>query len=138
MRETGCIIGFDYGGRRIGVAVGERVTRTAQPLTTLVSRNGKPDWMAIQRLLEEWRPQRLVVGLPLHLDGEEQPMTEHARRFGRQLQGRFGLPVSYADERLSSIEAAQLLARGAHDKGVVDKVAAQLILQSWLEKDPER
>ena len=135
MPENGCILGFDYGERRIGVAVGEHLTRTARPLTTLTSRDGKPDWTAIHHLLEEWHPARLVVGLPLHLDGKEQSMTDRARRFGNQLHGRFGLPVSYADERLSSAEATRLLASKGRNKAAIDKVAAQLILQSWLEQE---
>ncbi len=135
MPENGCILGFDYGERRIGVAVGEHLTRTARPLTTLTSRDGKPDWTAIHHLLEEWHPARLVVGLPLHLDGKEQSMTDRARRFGNQLHGRFGLPVSYADERLTSAEATRLLAGKDHNKAAIDKVAAQLILQSWLEQE---
>ena len=135
MPENGCILGFDYGERRIGVAVGEHLTRTARPLTTLTSRDGKPDWTAIHRLLEEWHPARLVVGLPLHLDGKEQSMTDRARRFGNQLHGRFGLPVSYADERLTSAEATRLLAGKGRNKAAIDKVAAQLILQSWLEQE---
>lgn len=135
MPENGCILGFDYGERRIGVAVGEHLTRTARPLTTLTSRDGKPDWTAIHHLLEEWHPARLVVGLPLHLDGKEQSMTDRARRFGNQLHGRFGLPVSYADERLTSAEATRLLAGKGRNKAAIDKVAAQLILQSWLEQE---
>ncbi len=135
MPENGCILGFDYGERRIGVAVGEHLTRTARPLTTLTSRDGKPDWTAIHHLLEEWHPARLVVGLPLHLDGKEQSMTDRARRFGNQLQGRFGLPVSYADERLTSAEATRLLTGRGRNKAAIDKVAAQLILQSWLEQE---
>ncbi|HHL45684.1 MAG TPA: Holliday junction resolvase RuvX [Gammaproteobacteria bacterium] len=139
MPETGCILGFDYGQRRIGIAVGQTLTRTAQALTTLQSRDGKPDWKAIQQLLEEWRPVRLIVGLPLHLDGEEQEITHAARRFANQLHGRFGLPVSHADERLSSVEAEQILTEtqgaGRYDKQAIDKLAAQLILQGWLEQN---
>ncbi len=135
MPENGCILGFDYGERRIGVAVGEHLTRTARPLTTLTSRDGKPDWTTIHHLLEEWHPARLVVGLPLHLDGKEQSMTDRARRFGNQLHGRFGLPVSYADERLTSLEATRLLAGKGRNKAAIDEVAAQLILQSWLEQE---
>ncbi len=136
MRDTGHILGFDYGERRIGIAVGENQTRTVHPLTTLPCRNGKPDWAAIRGLLEEWQPVRLIVGLPLHMDGKEQPMTKRAKRFGNQLQGRFGLPVSYADERLTSVEATQLLGpQGARDATATDKVAAQLILQGWLEQE---
>ncbi len=113
------------------------MTRTARALTTLKSHRGKPDWQTIHRLLEEWRPVRLVVGLPLHMDGKEQESTVAARRFANQLCGRFGLPVSYADERLSSMEAEQILAEAqghrGYDKKKVDQLAAQLILQSWLE-----
>ncbi len=136
MPDGGRVLGFDYGERRIGVAVGETGTRLAQPLTTLATRSGRPDWAAIERLLEEWRPAALVVGLPLHLDGKEQPMTHRAKRFGRQLQGRFGLPVNYADERLTSVEASLLLSeKKARHETAVDQVAAQLILQSWLERE---
>ncbi len=139
MPEAGCILGFDYGKKRIGIAVGQTLTRTAQALTTLQNRDSKPDWEAIQQLLEEWRPVRLVVGLPLHLDGKEQEMTRSARRFANQLHGRFGLPVSHADERLSSVEAEQILAEthgpGRYDKQAIDKLAAQLILQGWLEQN---
>ncbi len=139
MPDAGCILGFDYGKQRTGVAVGQTLTRTAQALTTLQSQNGKPDWKAIQQLVEEWRPVRLVVGLPLHLDGQEQEMTNAARHFANQLHGRFGLPVSHMDERLSSAEAEQILAEmrspGGYDKQAVDKLAAQLILQSWLEQN---
>ena len=139
MPEAGCILGFDYGKRRIGIAVGQTLTQTAQALTTLQSRDGKPDWKAIQQLLEEWRPIRLVVGLPLHLDGKEQEITRAARRFANQLHGRFGLPVSHADERLSSVEAERILAENQnsrrYDKQAIDKLAAQLILQDWLEQN---
>jgi len=139
MHEPGYILGFDYGKRRIGVAVGQTLTQTAQALTTLHNQNGKPDWEAVQRLLDEWRPVRLVVGLPLHLDGTTQEITKSAQRFANQLHGRFGLPVSHADERLSSVEAEQLLSEtqgsGHYDKQEIDKLAAQLILQSWLEQE---
>ncbi len=139
MPDAGCILGFDYGTRRIGIAIGETLTCTARGLTTLQNRNGRPDWNTIHELLAEWRPNQLVVGLPLHLDGEEQPMTRSARRFANQLRGRFGLPVSYADERLSSQEAEQILAEthgtGQYHKQAIDKLAAQLILQSWLEQN---
>lgn len=129
MPET--LLGFDYGTRRIGVAVGQTLTGTARPLTTLPCRNGKPDWEAIGRLIREWQPSRLVVGLPLHMDGTEQPMTDQARRFGRQLEGRYNLPVEWMDERLSSEEAERALG-SARDKGAVDAVAAAVILRDWL------
>lgn len=131
------LLGFDFGTRRIGVAVGQEVTGTARPLTTLQSPNGAVDWPAISALIEEWRPDALVVGIPLHMDGTEQEMTRAARRFGNRLNGRYNLPVFTVDERLTSDEAERLLrdtGRGSGEKGAVDAVAAQLILQAWLEQ----
>jgi len=133
MPET--LLGFDYGTRRIGIAVGQTLTGTARPLTTLPSRHGKPDWEAIGRLIHEWQPDRLVVGLPLHLDGAEQPLTDQARRFGRQLEGRYNLPMEWVDERLSSEEAERELGP-AHDKAAVDAQAAAVILRDWLQQHP--
>ena len=137
MPETACVLGFDYGTRRIGVAVGDTLTRTARPLTTLSGHGGNPDWKALQELLEEWRPHTLLVGLPLQMDGTPQPMTRAARRFANRLRERFGLPVEHVDERLSSREAEQILDEtigpGRYDKGAIDQLAAQLILQSWLD-----
>ncbi|HFC53395.1 MAG TPA: Holliday junction resolvase RuvX [Gammaproteobacteria bacterium] len=137
MLENGCVLGFDYGTRRIGVAVGDTLTRTARPLTTIASRNGRPDWEAVQKVLEEWRPHTLLVGLPLHMDGAPQPMTSAARRFANRLRERFRLPVEHVDERLSSREAEQILdetvGRGRYDRETIDQLAAQLILQSWLD-----
>lgn len=131
------LLGFDFGTRRIGVAVGQEVTGTARPLTTLRSPNGAVDWEAVSRLIEQWRPDALVVGVPLHMDGTEQEMTRAARRFGNRLRGRYNLPVHTVDERLTSDEAERLLrdaGRGGAEKGVIDAVAAQLILQAWLEQ----
>jgi len=130
------LLGFDYGTRRIGVAVGQQVTATVTPLTTLHNRNGQPDWEAIGRLIAEWRPDRLVVGLPLHMDGTAQPMTDKARRFGHQLKGRYNLPVDWVDERLTSDAAEAALAESGHrhHKDRIDAVAAALILQSWLDQ----
>lgn len=132
------LLGFDYGTRRIGVAVGQELTRTAEPLTTLHTALGRPDWQAIDRLMAEWRPDAVVVGLPLNMDGTEQEMTEAARRFGNQLRERYNLPVHLIDERLSSIEAerhlheSDLPKRKRQTKETIDQVAAQLILESWL------
>jgi len=131
------LLGFDFGTRRVGVAVGQEVTGTARPLTTLRSPNGAVDWTAISRLIEEWRPDALVVGLPLHMDGTEQEMTRAARRFGNRLRGRYNLPVFTVDERLTSDEAERLLGESGESteqKEAVDAVAAQLILQAWLEQ----
>jgi putative Holliday junction resolvase len=129
------VLGFDFGTRRIGVAVGQGLTRSASALVTLNNRNGAPDWEAIGRLIGQWQPAALVVGLPLNLDGSDHEITRLARRFGNRLRGRYNLPVYTMDERLSSAAAEALLAeQGRYDKADVDKVAAQLILQGWLEQ----
>lgn len=125
------LLGFDYGEKRTGVAVGQSLTRTATGLTTLHSQRNKANWPAIEALIKEWQPDALVVGIPVHMDGTEQAMTLAARKFSRQLHGRFHLPVFEAEERLSSIEAEQSLAYKG-DKADIDKEAARIILQSWL------
>jgi len=131
------LLGFDYGRKRIGVAVGQQVTGTATALTTVNARDGKPDWPAITRLIEEWKPDALVVGIPYHMDGSEQDMTRAAQRFCRQLEGRYRLPVHPADERLSSY----IVESGALGPGktshTIDPLSAQVILQDWLQqKEP--
>ncbi len=128
------LLGFDYGRKRIGVAVGQRLTATATALGTVRARDGKPDWPAISRLITEWKPGALVVGIPYHMDGSEQKMTHAAQRFCRQLEGRYGLPVHYAEERLSSY-AVESSAHGRHE---VDSLAAQLILQDWLQQHAQQ
>ena len=127
------LLGFDYGRLRTGVAIGQTLTGTASALVTLNSRNNKPDWDGIDRLVKEWQPDGLVVGVPLHMDGTEQDMTRSAQKFGRQLKARYNLPVYEADERLSSAEAEQNLGT-AKDKAAIDREAARLILQGWLDK----
>jgi len=133
------LLGFDYGTRRIGIALGQTLTQHARPLTTLESKNTKPDWENISKIIHEWQPQKIVVGLPLHMDGTEQDITQKARRFGNQLKGRYNLPVEFADERLTSHEAEDLIRQSdksltQHDKKHIDAVAAQLILQSWMSQ----
>ncbi len=135
---SGCrtLLAFDYGHKKIGVAVGQELTGAARPLVTLPARKGEPDWEAIGALLQQWRPAALVVGLPLHLDGSEQDTTHAARRFANRLRGRYHLPVYFADERLSSMAALQLLReqyqeRKGRSQGV-DAVAAQLILETFF------
>ncbi len=125
------VIGFDFGSYWIGVAVGQTLTRQATPLTTL--KNG--DWKGIERLLQEWQPQKLVVGLPLSMNGEDQEMTSSAKRFGRQLQGRFGIDTSMVDERLTTREAYQIaMEQNEHkSKQEIDSLSAALITESWLQ-----
>jgi putative Holliday junction resolvase len=137
--RRGFILGFDFGLRRIGVAVGQAMTGTASRLQTV--RNGRqPDWAAIDTLLERWQPQALLVGLPLGAEGDETPMSSAARRFGRELEQRYGLAVHYADERLSSRAAearfAELRASGElrrKNADQLDAISAQIILENWLQ-----
>ncbi len=126
-------LGFDFGLKRIGVAVGQDLTRSATPLHTIAASNGKPDWAIVAKLIEQWRPRALIVGLPLNMDGTETDITPRARRFGNQLRERYRLPVHWMDERLSTLEAERLIAQSGSKRGAdSDKLAAQLILQSWL------
>jgi putative holliday junction resolvase len=130
-----CIIAFDYGTRFIGVAVGQDITGTASPLPALPAKDGIPNWGQIAGLLEEWRPQRLIVGLPLNMDGTTSEISQRAEKFARRLHGRFGLPVETWDERLSSYEArGEMLARGKQNfrESGVDSLSARLILESWF------
>lgn len=132
------ILGFDFGTKRIGIAIGQEVTGTANPLTTVTAVKNKPDWESISKIIEEWQPDLLVVGLPLHMDGTEQPMTQAARRFSNQLNGRYQIPIALMDERLSSNEAESILNELSdsrslfQDKTQIDMISAQLILQSWM------
>jgi putative Holliday junction resolvase len=135
----GHILSFDFGLRRIGVAVGQTATDTASSLET-VSHGRQPDWVAIDRLVKEWQPSTLLVGLPLGPEGEETNMSKAARRFGAALQKRFSLELAYANERLSSRAArdrfVELRASGSlRRKGVsqLDAMAAQIILENWLQ-----
>lgn len=122
---------FDYGESRIGVAVGQTLTGTAMPLTTLTARHGRPNWDDVRALLDEWQPDALVVGLPLNMDGTEQEITGRARRFSRRLTARHPIPLHFADERLSTREARQLESGGAPREGR-DALAAQVILEGWM------
>jgi putative Holliday junction resolvase len=128
----GTLLGFDFGPRKIGVAVGQTVTRSASPLTTLRSRRHKPDWARIEQLIREWRPSEAVVGLPYNMDDSEAVTAPGARRFARQLHGRFGLDVHLVDERLTSLEARRQLGGDATSLELIDAMAAKLILETWL------
>jgi putative Holliday junction resolvase len=130
---------FDFGLRQIGVAVGNCLLRTSQPLCILKAREGIPDWRAVEDLIEQWRPDLLVVGDPLNMDDSVGELCERARKFGRRLHGRLGLPVAMTDERLSSFEAKQNSRerghRGNFKEQPVDSHAAELILQTWLAEN---
>lgn len=131
------LLAFDFGTKSIGVAIGQQLTGTARPLAALKAQDGTPDWSKIEALLKEWQPDRVVVGLPLNMDGTEQPLTARARKFANRLHGRFGVQVDLHDERLSTVEArADLFSRGgfrALNKGSVDSLSAVIILESWFE-----
>lgn len=134
----GTVLAFDFGEKRIGVAVGECELRSASALTTFDAETNDARWSAIGRLLDEWKPALLVVGLPLSPDGEAHDMTARAQRFARQLEGRYRLPVALQDERFTSAEAdTQLRDRGQHDwrerKKQLDAHAAQLILKDYFD-----
>ena len=126
------LLGFDYGTAKIGVAVGQTLTGTANPLETLRAVRNKPDWQNIERLIETWQPEALVVGLPFQMDDKEAEIADRAKRFSRQLSGRFGLQVHLVDERLTSREACNQA--GKHVKRIeqLDAIAATLILETWL------
>ena len=126
------LLGLDFGTQRIGIAVGQSITGTATALCTIKSRNGKPDCGRITELINHWRPDALVVGLPLHDDGSDSDISKAARRFTQQLQGRYRLPVHNMDERLSTHAAKQHMKQQS-SKQEVDAVAAMIILQNWLE-----
>lgn len=130
----GTLLGFDYGTAKIGIAVGQTETGTANPLTTLRAIRQKPDWDTITRLVDEWQPEALVVGLPYDMDDTETEIAPLARRFARQLEGRYRLPVHLTDERLTSQVARQELGRKAKKFDELDAVAAKLILETWLSE----
>ena len=138
MTQIRTFLGFDFGMKNIGVAVGQELTKTANPLTVVKAREGIPDWDHLKKLLDEWHPQLLIVGLPLNMDGTEQEMTAAAKRFGNRLNGRFHIAVAWQDERLTTFEALDQLGirskMQSNKREDVDRISAQLILQSWLNQ----
>ena len=125
---------FDFGSKHIGVAVGQTVTGTASPLVTIDSHNDRPDWEKIASVITDWRPDAIVVGIPLTMHGTPQEMTEDAEKFARQLEGRFHIPVYGMDERLSTFEARERAGGNAK----LDAVAAQAILESWMHDNRDK
>ncbi len=130
----GTLLGFDFGPAKIGVAVGQTLTGTASPLETLRAVQQRPDWDGITRLIETWEPEALVVGIPYNMDDSEAEPAPRARRFARQLEGRYHLPVHLVDERLTSIEARRDYLRKPKRIEELDAVAAKLILETWLHE----
>ncbi|MFI0473046.1 Holliday junction resolvase RuvX [Halomonas sp. HMF6819] len=130
------VLAFDYGTRRIGVAVGNELLKSARELEPLTARDGIPDWQRVEALLKEWQPDLLVVGLPLNMDDSESEMSRRARKFGNRLHGRFGKQVEMVDERGSTKEAKSIARdaghRGNYREESVDGIAAVLILEGWF------
>lgn len=127
------ILAFDFGIKRIGVAVGQTLTATCQPLPEIRANNGIPDWNQLADLLNEWQPDCLLTGLPLNMDGSENTMCQRARKFARRLHGKFGLPSYMHDERLTSFSAKQFSPAENYKQHAVDSLAACAILNSWLD-----
>ena len=144
MNSPRTLLGFDYGKKRIGVAVGQEITGTARGLVTLANIQQQPDWDKISAIIAQWHPQLLVVGLPVNMDGSPHELETVVRDFGESLKTRYNLPVEWIDERLSSREAEAILAdqiparHRQREKQEIDKLAAAIILQSWLHHHPRR
>ncbi|PRM50659.1 Holliday junction resolvase RuvX [Haemophilus influenzae] len=130
-------LAFDFGTKSIGCAIGQSITGTAQALPAFKAQDGIPNWEAIEKCLKEWKPDVVIVGLPLNMDGTEQNLTLLARKFANRLQGRFEVNVHLQDERLTTTQArSEIFERGgfkALKKGKVDGISACLILESWFE-----
>ena len=141
MTSQNVIMGFDYGTRKIGIAVGQLITKTANPIAIISARDGVPDWSEIEKLILEWQPTQFVIGLPLNMDETESEMSQRSLKFARRLTGRFNIPHDTIDERLTSREARSLheshssTRRGHADRSrdEIDDIAAQIILESWLK-----
>ena len=140
--KSGGVLAFDFGIKRIGVAVGEWETRLAHPLETISGEANEVRFGRIAALIDEWKPRELVAGLPMNMDGTEHDLSRRARRFANQLHGRFRLPVALVDERLTSFDADLRLreagVKGSDRKGLDDAVAAQQILQDYFEQSHAR
>ncbi len=131
------ILGFDFGTRQVGVAYGQTLSLSARPVAVLQAREGQPQWPQVLHLIEEWQPARLVVGLPLNMDGTESEFCLRARKFARRLRARAALPVAMVDERLSTRTAKSMAGPSAdYRRRPVDSLAAVLILETWLA-DPD-
>ena len=132
------LLAFDYGTKNIGLASGQTITCSANALAPLKAKDGIPDWNQIEKILSEWKPDLVLVGLPLNMDDSESELSTRARKFANRLHGRFGVRVEMVDERLTSFEAkGEVMSRGGsrdYKHNPVDSIAARLILESWLER----
>ncbi|MEW6998422.1 Holliday junction resolvase RuvX [Colwelliaceae bacterium BS250] len=130
------LLGFDFGTKYIGIAVGQEITRTASPVRAIKAKEGIPNWDDISAIIKEWQPDALVIGLPLNMDGSEQEITIRARKFAKRLSGRFGVEIVLQDERLTTADAkAQLFEQGGYrnlQKDNIDCQSAVIILESFM------
>lgn len=135
--SSGIFLGFDFGMRHIGYAIGQKSTRTATAGGTIPARAGIPDWQKLDLLLKKWQPEALIIGWPLNMDGSVQPLIEHVEQFAKQLQQRYQLPIHFVDERLTTKEARDRLFTAGGYKALtpslVNGTAAQIILENWLQ-----
>lgn len=134
------LLAFDYGTKNIGAACGQTISRSANTLPPLKAKDGIPEWSMIEKLLAEWKPDLVLVGLPLHMDDSEGELAVRARKFANRLHGRFGVKVELMDERLTSFAAkGEVMERGGsrdYKNNPVDSIAARLIMESWFARNP--
>jgi putative Holliday junction resolvase len=137
LKSPSNLLSFDFGTKSIGVATGQMITATAQPLSAIKANDGIPNWDIVEKVIRDWMPDLIVVGLPLNMDGSEQPITQRAKKFANRLNGRFGVKVILQDERLTTASAKEFIfTHGGYkalEKGKIDSVSAALILESWME-----
>jgi putative holliday junction resolvase len=137
------ILGFDYGTKYIGVASGQTLTKTATPICSIRATSGTTNWPEIAKLINNWQPDKIVVGLPLNMDGTKQVITIKCEKFGKEIEKRFNIPVFFTDERLSTWEAKQTLSSNTRDNNKLKKkdfsdlnaLAAKILLEQWLQQN---
>lgn len=136
------LLAFDYGTKNIGVACGQTITGGANSLPALKAKDGIPDWFQVEKLIQEWQPDMVLVGLPLNMDDSESELSTRARKFANRIHGRFGVKIEMVDERLTSFEAkGEVMSRsGSRDykNNPVDSIAARLILEGWLSDNSQK
>jgi putative Holliday junction resolvase len=137
-QKEGNIVGFDFGQKRIGVAIGNNISKTAQALITIESASSNQKFEAIQKIMDEWKPVSIVVGVPFNVDGSEHKVTNLSKKFAKQLEQKYALPIHLIDERYTSIEASHEIQDKKIDlkkkKLLIDQIAAKIILQSYLDQ----
>jgi putative Holliday junction resolvase len=135
------VLAFDFGTQKIGLAIGQELTKTASPLPAIKAKDGIPNWDQLAKIIAEWQPDLFVVGHPLNMDGTDNDVTVRARKFANRLNGRFHKPAELVDERLSSFDAKDLVkelhGKVDHRDTAIDSVAASLILETWFSLKPQ-